>query len=91
MAKLKQQLDEKTAAISLGLLFAVLHFAGTLVLFAGGQGLLDWFHAIHFISVQETLIAFDPMVLVIGTVAAFVGGAIVGGLFAAIWNRVAKK
>ena len=91
MPKFKQPIDEKSVTLSLGLLLAALHFFGTLVLFAGGQRLLDWFHAIHFISVSEVLQPFDAMTLGIGTVTAFIAGAIVGWLFAVIWNWCVKR
>lgn len=91
MAKFKQPLDVKSFALTLGILSALLHFIGDIILFVGGQGVIDWFSAIHFVSRQVQILPFEPVNFVVGIVGAFIAGLVVGWLFAVIWNWVVRR
>jgi len=91
MAKFKQSLDEKTVALTLGILSALLHFIGDIILFVGGEGVIKWFNAIHFISKPVQVLPFEPVNFVVGIVGAFIVGAVIGWLFAVIWNWIVRR
>ncbi|MEW5996087.1 MAG: hypothetical protein AB1657_00635 [Candidatus Micrarchaeota archaeon] len=80
------EISEKRAAISLGLLFAVLHVIGIVLIAATGGGIVGWWHSVHFLSMAYTVAAFDIVTFIVGLVGAFVTGAVIGWLFAFIWN-----
>jgi len=83
-------LPPRTVALSLGLLFAVLHTVGVLLLVGTGGALKGWALGLHFLNIAYTVTAFDAVTFVIGIVAAGVAGAVIGWLFAAIWNWLSK-
>jgi hypothetical protein len=87
MANMK---DVKAWTWTLAILFAVLHTIKVVLVLAGGLGYLNWVQAIHFTAVGAGALPFDAMNFVVGIVVAFIGGAVVGFLFASIYNRVAK-
>jgi len=90
-AKMHALVPEKVG-LSLGLLFALLHIIGIVLIQWGGNGLVDWMKALHFISTDMTVtvLPFEFSMAIIGVIAVFVVGAIVGALFAWIWNWALK-
>ncbi len=85
------KIDMKQAALSLGLTFAVIHFAAVLlVVLSGGWivGFSLWLH--HIGGLTATAMPLDIIGLVVGTLLAFVAGAAAGALFVAIWNALDK-
>ena len=91
MAKFKQPIDEKSVAISLGLLGALVHLIWIIAVQAGGQGLVDRLAGIHFVSSDATILPFDAMTAIALIVVSFVAWAIMGWLFAVIWNWCVKR
>ncbi len=82
------EISGKRAAISLGLLLAILHTAGVLLIVATGGWLIGWAESLHFMTTGAayTAVPFDVLTLIIGIVSAFIVGAVIGWLFAWIWN-----
>lgn len=79
----------KAAALSLGLFFAIIHLIGVILIQVGGSALINWKLGLHFLSgVSYTVTAFGIGTLIIGLIAAFVVGAILGALFAWLYNLV---
>jgi cell division protein FtsX len=87
VAKMHPLVPEKVG-LSLGLLFALVHFVGILLIQWDGSGFVNWLKALHFISadVPFTVLPFELGTAIVGIIAAFVTGAIIGALFAWIWN-----
>lgn len=83
------RLNEKRVALSLGLLFALLHIIGVLLIVFGDY--IAWSSSMHFMSFSYSVNPFDVVTLIIGAVLAFVAGAVIGWLFAAIWNALRIK
>ncbi|MBI5159177.1 hypothetical protein HY992_03595 [Candidatus Micrarchaeota archaeon] len=76
----------KKAACTLGLLLAILHaICVGAVVATNGELMAKWF-VLHFTVVPFTILSFDPVNFVIGTVVAGLTGAFIGGLFALLWN-----
>ena len=82
--------DVKTAALTLGIMFALCHFVWVVLVQALGNTLLDLLHNYHFVQMTYAAMPFDAVVFVTGLVGAFVVGAITGAVFALIWNKLAK-
>ncbi|MEM7813492.1 MAG: hypothetical protein QW548_01155 [Candidatus Aenigmatarchaeota archaeon] len=91
MPKFKQQIDEKSLAWTLGLLFAVVHAAWSIVVLSGfGQAALEWLLGVHFTSMAVTVLPFSLTSAIVLVVFAFAAGAIIGLAAAALWNWVVK-
>lgn len=80
-------IDVNKAALSLGVLFGVLHFVGVLLITLSGGSYVELSMAMHHIKGAFTYLPLDAVNLVIGTIVAAVIGGIIGGLFAVIWNQ----
>lgn len=89
MTKFKQQIDERTAALSLGLLFAVMHLAGIALTAAYGARWIMSIQSLHFVAYPFTVLPVTGLAAIEGIIAAFIAGAVIGWVFAAIWNLVA--
>ncbi len=85
-------LDAKRTAISVGLFAAVVHLVWVLLVALGlAKGLVEFKLGLHFLSVPGLAVgAFDLVTAVELLVVAFVVGALVGGLFALVWNWSSK-
>ncbi|MFA5412204.1 MAG: hypothetical protein WC350_02565 [Candidatus Micrarchaeia archaeon] len=85
------EISGKRAAISLGLLFAVLHIVWVVLVTATGGGIMGWWHSVHFVTgVTLTALPFDVLTFIVGIVGAFIMGAVVGWLFAFIWSKMGE-
>ena len=84
---LMAKLNVKKLALSLGIFFALADLLWNLVLAFGGQTFVNSWLAVHFISGMTVL----PVTLgaaIIGIVYHFIVGAVIGWVFAFIWNKV---
>ncbi|MBI2148530.1 hypothetical protein HYU23_02525 [Candidatus Woesearchaeota archaeon] len=79
-----EKLNMQKTALSLGILFAVVHGVGTLFM----STWMKYWQWAHFVSMQYTATGFSFGAWVGGIVLAFVLGLIVGGLFALIYNKL---
>ena len=78
----------KKTAITLGLVFALYHLGWALLVAIGGSSFVNWVMSIHFISSPFATSAVDAVTLIVGMVSAFIDGAIIGAVFAYIYNRI---
>jgi len=86
------EIKTKNAALSLGILAALLHATWVIVVALGaGQAMADWKLGSHFLKIPYTVSAFDPLTGIALIITSFIGGAIVGAVFAVIWNWLNKK
>ena len=85
-------LNAKQTGLTLGLFAAILHALWAIVVALGfGQALTNWKLGMHFISMSVTITAFSIGTAIMLVVMAFVGGYVIGWLFANLWNWSAKK
>ncbi|MFA5877177.1 MAG: hypothetical protein WC880_02310 [Candidatus Paceibacterota bacterium] len=84
-------LDPKKTALTLGVFFAGVHLLwSTLVVFGVAQAVLDfifWPHMIRAVYLVDTFNLVASLSLILMT---FVMGAVVGFIFAKIWNWLHK-
>lgn len=78
------ELNTKKFALALGILSALLHTIGVLVV----SPLMKYWTWVHFVEFQYTLSAFSFGTFVVGIVGAFLIGSVVGWLFAALYNKL---
>lgn len=85
-------LNPKQTALTLGVFSTIVHLIWFAVVAIGaGKGTMEWFHARHFFDVSFQILPFNIFTAIYSLVMAFVITAIVGWLFAVIWNYVATK
>lgn len=85
-------LNAKQTALSLGLTFALFHAVWGIAVAAGfAQQWINWKLAHHFVIVSAGIAQFSLWTAVLGVALAFVCGAVVGWVFAGIWNWAGKR
>jgi len=80
--------DVRKTAITLGLVFALCHLGWAVFVAVGGSGFLNWVMSTHFISTPFATSAFDVVTLITGLISAFIDGAVIGAVFAYIYNKL---
>lgn len=83
------KLNPNKTALAVGLVVAVWVLLWSIALMVGGQGFFTWLLSVHYIS------GLSLMPVTIGTAITsiiyhFVVGAVLGWIFATIWNKVQK-
>ncbi len=87
--KHEHELSVKKTALTLGSFAALLHAVwAVLVAFDLAQGLLNWRLGMHFINLPLIVTPFDAVNAVFLVIMAFIGGAVIGTVFATIWNKI---
>lgn len=78
--------------LAVGLTAAAAHLLGIILLLTARERLVNAGLAWHFLSVPGiALNPFNAVQLVLGLVAAFVSGLVMGAIFALIWNAIAAR
>ncbi len=85
------KLDIRQAAISLGAVFGIVHFATVLLITLSGGALSGWWMTTHHVRAQYMVEPLNAGLLIVGTVVAAIIGAAIGALFAVIWNSIEKS
>ncbi|HLC65264.1 MAG TPA: hypothetical protein VJI46_04030 [Candidatus Nanoarchaeia archaeon] len=89
---MKITLNKNQSGLTLGILFGAGHLLWAIGVGAGvAQGLVNYWHNVHFLTDMHTLGGFSLATLAIGTIGAFISGCIIGWIFGALWNWVGKK
>ena len=84
------KLNPTRTAYAVGLFAALLFLVWTLALLIGGQAFLDWRIQMHFIRLPATVMPVSIGTAVLSLVIHFILGAVIGGVFATVWNKVNK-
>lgn len=86
-----EKLSKNRVGVALGLFAALVHLVWLVAVAVGAQKFVDWILLMHSIRLDLVLTSVVLLNAVILIVVAFIGGFIVGWVFALIWNWVAKK
>ncbi|HSU72654.1 MAG TPA: hypothetical protein VLJ21_02300 [Candidatus Binatia bacterium] len=82
----------KQAAVAFGLTAALGHLVWDIAVVAGfADSLVKWKMASYFIIAEVGIAQFSWATALMGIVVCFVAGAVLGSVFAAIWNWAGKK
>ncbi|MEW5955151.1 MAG: hypothetical protein AB1626_01270 [Candidatus Micrarchaeota archaeon] len=86
----KKGLNVGRTALALSITFAALYLLWALVVAGTMGGALGYGMGLHMMVVPYAYAGFSFFMLFYGLVAAFVAGAVVGGVFAAVWNGLSE-
>ena len=90
--KHEHELSVKKTALVLGSFAALLHLIWSLLVALNlAQGLLNFRLEMHFINLPLIVTPFDPVNAALLVIIAFIGGAVIGTVFAMIWNNMPSK
>ncbi len=85
-------LNKNQAGLTLGLMYGIMHFLWViLAVFGLSQGFANFVHSMHFLSDMHTIAGASWGLGILGVVVAFVGGYVIGYVFAALWNWIGEK
>ena len=79
------KLHTKRVSKALGMTFAIIHAAVVLMLQAGASTYWGW---AHMMNMPITVQPFNIITFLAGTAVAGIAGAVIGWLFATIYNKV---
>lgn len=86
-----QTINKNSAGMALGLLIGLGHLCWTILVALGwAKPLLDFIMNLHFVQMQYSLAPFDFVTALFLVLLTFVVGFVVGWIFAALWNALAK-
>lgn len=83
------RMDGRKVGLVLGTFAAVLHAAWSLLVAVGvAKPYFDWATSLHFLAPFIVVSGFNLLSAIVLVVAAFIGGNVLGWLFAWLWNRL---
>ena len=86
------QLNKNRLGLAVGYFAALMHLIlAILVAISIANSVLGWILPLHFLALDVTFTSFSILTAIELIIAAFIGGYVVGWVFAAIWNWVDKK
>lgn len=82
-----EKLNKNKLGMTLGIFVGAWHLIWALLVgFNVAQSFIDWVLPLHFVSLTVPIASFSWLNAIILTIAAFIGGYVMGWLFAALWN-----
>ena len=85
-----EKLNPKQLGLTIGLFAALAHLIWLIAVAFGIQSFVDWILLLHSIQINVTLTNVVILNGIILIIMAFVGGFIIGAVFAWIYNLAAK-
>lgn len=81
------KINANRLGMTLGIFVALWHLVWAVLVGIGiAQDMIDWVLPLHFISLTVPMITFSWLNALILIIAGFIGGYIIGWVFAALWN-----
>ena len=84
------KLNANQVGLTLGLFAALVHLVWLIAVAIGVQKLIDWVLLLHSIKLDLVLTNVVILNAVLLIIIAFIGGYVVGAVFALIWNYAGK-
>ena len=85
-------LNKNKVGLTVGVFVAIFHALWAVLVALGfAQTLINWVLPLHFVDMLVSVIAFTWVNALLITVMSFVGGYIMGWIFAALWNCKCMK
>ena len=84
------KLNANQVGLTLGLFAALVHLVWLIAVAIGVQKLIDWVLLLHSIKLDLVLTNVVLLNAVLLIIVAFIGGYVVGAVFALIWNYAGK-
>lgn len=87
-----KELNKNQFGLIMGLFFAALHIAWSLLVAIGfAQVLINWILWLHFINISVHVENFELTRAVLLVIVAFIVGYVVGYVSTWMWNMIIKK
>ena len=87
-----EKMNANRTGLTVGIWAALLHALWAIVVAIGlGESAINWIMPLHFINLTASVFAFTLINAVLLIIAGFVGGYVMGWLFAFIWNFLGKR
>ncbi len=80
----------KGVALSVGIFSVVIHLIWVIILQVFGTDYLNWKLGLHFVSISGSVLPFNIVTFISLLIFSFIGGYIVGAIFAYIYNKFGK-
>lgn len=85
------KLNKNKVGLAVGLLVAILHAVWAILVAVGvGETVIQWIMPLHFIDMAASVFTFSIVTALLLIVVAFIGGYVIGWVYAAISNKIAK-
>lgn len=84
------KLNANQVGLTLGLFAALVHLVWLIAVAIGVQKLIDWVLLLHSIKLDLVLTNVVILNAILLIIIAFIGGYVVGAVFALIWNYAGK-
>jgi len=82
-----EKLNANKLGMTLGVFVAIWHLAWAVLVAVGfAQPAIDWVFPLHFIDMLISVTTFSWLTALILTIAGFIGGYVMGWIFAKLWN-----
>lgn len=84
-------LNKNKVGLAVGIFIALIHAIWALSVAVGiTQALLDWIFPLHFLDSIYSVTSFSIVSALLLVVMSFIGGYVMGWVYAFIYNKVAK-
>lgn len=83
-----EKINPNNFALSLGILFALGHGIGVLLL---QLGLMQYWSWVHFVDIPYIITQFDVIPFIAGLFTSFIVGVLAGLIFAGLYNTFTKR
>ena len=88
---MNEKINKHQLGLTVGILVALGHLIWAILVVMGSANLLlSKILSLHFINITFTIRDFNVLKAIILLIVTFIGGYIIGWVFAAIWNRLSK-
>ncbi len=83
-----EKLNKNAVGLSLGIIFLIVHLLWIIAVVGGfAETLIVWWNNSHFIHTNMTVTNFYIGTALLTLIRAFIGGYIIGWIFAFIYNK----
>jgi hypothetical protein len=89
--KMADKLNKNQVALTLGIFAALVHLVWSIAVAIGIQTYIDWVLLLHSIKLDLILTNVVILNVIMLLVLAFIGGYIIGYVFAVLYNYIGKK
>jgi membrane protein YdbS with pleckstrin-like domain len=84
-----EKLHKNAVGVSLGIIFLMTHVIWIFAIASGlGETLINLWNNTHFIDMNVTIMEFNIITAFLTSLRAFIGGYIIGWIFAFIYNKL---
>lgn len=85
-------MNKNALGLTLGFFAAIIHAVWVILVGVGiGQNIINLIFPLHFLNVVYQVTTFNVTTAILLVVMAFIGGFVMGWIFAALWNEMSRR